>query len=254
MLAHMDFIFRGMRHSGTYVPMHRHRCYELVYYRSGDGTTRLGDLDYRYEPGTYTVIPPGMPHDERRLSPTDVIFVGFTLAGRDVPALQPGLYQESQDAPILGLLLGMEAEMHEKRDYYAHKLNLRISEILIEHMRFAAPGTASPPDDHLQYARAFMDEHFHHKIAVDELAAMAGYSYHHFRHLFKKKFGVSPIRYVLDKRLEKARSLLRHTELPITSIAMECGFASDAQFCMLFKRELGETPRAFRLNGFRSTL
>ncbi|MEF3304678.1 AraC family transcriptional regulator [Paenibacillus sp. GYB003] len=254
MLAQTDFIFHAMRPADTYMPMHRHRCYELVYYMAGTGVTRLDDLEYRYEPNTYTVIPPGMPHDERRLADTDVLFIGFSLVSRDMPSLQHGLFQDSDPASILGLLLGMKAEMHEKHAFYAQKLNLRMSEILIEHARSVAPGQPGRPDDNLLYARTFIDENFNQKIAVEDLAAMAGYSYHHFRHLFKKKFGVSPIRYLIDKRLEKARSLLRFTELPVSSVASECGFSNDAQFCTIFKRELGETPRAFRNNEFRRSL
>jgi AraC family transcriptional activator of pobA len=254
MLAHMDFIFHGLRPVQTYMPIHRHRCYELVYYVTGAGLTRLDDVEYRYEPNTYTVIPPGMPHDERRTLDTDVIFIGFSLASRELPPLQQGLFQDSSASPILGLLQNMRTEMQEKHVFFAQKLNMRISEIIIEHLRSVTTGESSRPDDNLLYARTFMDENYNQKISVEELADMAGYSYHHFRHLFKKKFGVSPIHYLMERRLEKARGLLRYTELSITSIAMECGFSNDAQFCTIFKREIGETPRSFRQNGYRSTL
>jgi AraC family transcriptional activator of pobA len=106
----------------------------------------------------------------------------------------------------------------------------------------------------LLYTRTFIDENFNQKIAIEDLADIAGYSYHHYRHLFKKKFGVSPIRYLMDKRMEKARSMLRCTDLSITTIAMQCGFSNDAQFCTLFKREIGETPRSYRMNGYSNSL
>ncbi|WP_158606785.1 helix-turn-helix domain-containing protein [Paenibacillus ginsengarvi] len=252
MLAQMDFIFHAMREARSYMPMHRHRCYELVYYREGTGSTRLHELEYRYEPNTYTVIPPGMMHDERRFCDTDVVFIGFSQLGRDMPVLTHGLFQDAPSSPILRLLLDIKTEMQEKKAYYGQKLNLRLSEMLIEHARSVSPVLADQTDDNLLYARTFMDENLGQKIAVEDLAALAGYSYDHFRHLFKKKFGVSPIQYLIDKRLEKARSLLRHTSLPVTSVALECGFSSDAQFCTMFKRELGETPRAFRQNSYRS--
>lgn len=248
MLAQTDFLFRAVRPSGTYMPMHRHNCCELVYYITGTGLTCLEHLEYRYAPNTYTIIPSGMPHDERRREETDVLFVGFSLTSRDLSALQPGLFRDATGSPVLGLLLDMKEELHEKRAYYAEKLNMKISEALIRHMRLSASGAVERPDDSLLYARSFMDEHFCQKISIEDLAAMVGYSYHHFRHLFKHKFGVSPIRYLIDQRLDKARGLLRHTELPVTSVALECGFSNDAQFCTIFKRETGETPLAFRRN------
>lgn len=254
MFAQMDFIFHGIRYADSYTPIHRHRCYELVYYVSGAGSTRLGEVDFRYEPNTYTLIPPDMPHDERRTEETEVIFVGFSTESRELPPLQQGLFQDQPDNPILGLLHDMKGEMQEKNVYFAQKLNLRASEIVIEHLRSSTTGESNRPDDNLLYTRTFMDENLNQKITVEELADMAGYSYHHFRHLFKKKFGVSPVHYLMSKRLEKARSLLRYTELSITSVAMECGFSNDAQFCTIFKREIGETPRSFRQHWYRSTL
>lgn len=254
MLVQTDFLFRALRPARTSVSMHRHRCYELVYYVSGTGSTRLDDVEYRYEPNTYTLIPPGLLHDEKRSDQTDVICIGFSLASRELPSLQQGLFQDSASSPILGMLLGMKTELQEKHDYYAQKLNLRISEIVIDHLRSVTSGSSSGPEDNLLYTRTYIDENFNQKIAVEDLADIAGYSYHHYRHLFKKKFGVSPIRYLLNKRLEKARSLLRYTDMPISAIAIQCGFSNDAQFCTLFKREIGETPRSFRQNGYSNTL
>ncbi|GAA3409649.1 helix-turn-helix domain-containing protein [Paenibacillus hodogayensis] len=254
MLAQTDFLFHALRLGDTYMPLHRHRCFELVYYIGGAGLTRLQELEYRYEPNTYTIIPPGMPHDERRTEDTEVLFIGFSLTSRDMPALQHGLFQDGPRSPVLALLLSMKAEMQEKNAFYAQKLNMRISEALIEHSRSVAPAQSGHPGNHLLYAKTFMDENCGQKIAVEDLADMVGYSYDHFRHLFKQKFGMSPIRYLLDKRLEKARSLLRYTELPVTAVALECGFSNDAQFCTLFRREIGETPLSYRRNEYRSTL
>ncbi|MDF2721162.1 MAG: AraC family transcriptional regulator [Paenibacillus sp.] len=253
MLAQTDFLFHAMRPADTYVPMHRHRCYELVYYIAGSGSTRLSDTEYRYEPNTYTIIPPGMPHDERRLDQTDVIWIGFNLPGGDWPKLAQGLFRDTA-ASILSALLSMKTELQEKQNYYAQKLNLRVSDIVFDHLRTVSPGGSSGTNDNLLYTRTFIDENFNQKIAIEDLADIAGYSYHHYRHLFKKKFGVSPIRYLMDKRMEKARSMLRCTDLSITTIAMQCGFSNDAQFCTLFKREIGETPRSYRMNGYSNSL
>ncbi|MNG21073.1 Exoenzyme S synthesis regulatory protein ExsA [compost metagenome] len=77
---------------------------------------------------------------------------------------------------------------------------------------------------------------------------MADYSYDRFRHLFKQTYGVSPGEYILNKRIKHAIELLLHTHISITSIAMECGFSTDAQFCTLFKREIGESPRSYRIH------
>jgi AraC-like DNA-binding protein len=256
MIAQTDFIFRSSLPQHSYMPIHRHRCYELVYYVSGAGLTRLDHVEYCYEPNTYTIIPPGIPHDERRNLNTEVIFVGFNLERKELPPLQSGLFRDSPELPILALLQNMRGEMQEKITFFTQKLDLKISELLIEHLRSFRSGESDglTGTENMLYVRTFMDENFNQKISIEELAEMAGYSYDHFRHLFKKKFGVSPIKYLLEKRLETARNLLRYSTLSVTAIAMECGFSNDAQFSMIFKREIGETPSDFRRNGYRSML
>lgn len=160
MLAQMDFIFHGIRKINTYMPMHQHYCYELVYYVTGTGLTRLHEVEYRYEPGTYTIIPPGMLHDERRIEDTDVLFIGFSMASNELPPLQQGLFHDSSASPVLHLLLEMETEMQKKDKYFAQKLNLLTSEIIIEHLRTVEVGESHRPDDNLMYVRTFMDENF----------------------------------------------------------------------------------------------
>jgi AraC family transcriptional activator of pobA len=93
-----------------------------------------------------------------------------------------------------------------------------------------------------------MNEHYRHKLSVATLSEMSGYSYDRFRHLFKERFGSSPLRYLLLKRLDYAKSLLQHTQMHISEVSAAAGFVNDAQFCNMFKREVGLTPRAFRLS------
>ncbi|WP_308637997.1 AraC family transcriptional regulator [Paenibacillus silvisoli] len=248
MLAQMDFLFQATRPALSYMPMHEHTCYELVFYRSGKGVTRFNGAEYGYKPGTYAIVAAGTLHDERRTEDTDVIFVGFRLLRKE-PKLTEGLYEENPASPILPILLSMVEEMQEQRAYYADQLNAYISAVVIAHLRSSSAGSVSGESvDHLLYARTFIDENCNQKITIEELAEMVGYSYHHFRHLFKKKFGLSPIAYLLHKRIQRAEHLLLHTALPVTSVAMDCGFSNDAQFCTLFKREKGESPRAFRMS------
>lgn len=245
MHAQMDFLFQTVRPANSYMPMHAHTCCELVYYNLGAGSTCIEDGSHAYGPGTYAIMAAGTLHDERRLEDTDVVCVGFRLTGIDA-RLQEGLFEDASDKPIQQLLRTMLAEMQEQRPYYADKLNYLLSMIVIEHRRNADVNAFKESADHLHYARAFIDENFNQKITVEELAEMVGYSYHHFRHLFKTKFGRSPIAYLLNKRIQRASHLLLHSTLSVTAIAEECGFSNDAQFSTLFKRETGEPPRLFR--------
>ena len=206
MHAQMDFLFQSVRPAGSYMPMHAHTCCELVYYGAGSGTTCVREAVNAYKPGTYAILAAGSMHDERRLAETNVICVGFRLTGVETELLE-GVHEDEADRPMEKLLHAMLQEMQEQRPYYPEKSNYLLGMIVIEHRRSVQVGAYRDTADHLVYARAFIDENYNQKISVEDLAGMAGYSYHHFRHLFKAKFGRSPIAYLLNKRIQRASHL-----------------------------------------------
>jgi AraC family transcriptional regulator len=75
---------------------------------------------------------------------------------------------------------------------------------------------------------------------------MCGLSPSHFIRAFKITFGVTPMRYVLEQRLERGRHLLTHSTLDVTAIAITCGFAHPQHFATRFKAQTGLTPTQYR--------
>ncbi|WNR42739.1 helix-turn-helix domain-containing protein [Paenibacillus roseipurpureus] len=248
MNGQFSFLLQTTREQHACIAPHQHQCYELVYYREGLGTTRVGDVTYQFHDSTFTVIKPHTRHDERHEFDTNVICIGFQM-NAGTYALREGLYLDQLDSPILPLLQAMRMEMQHKRSYYAAKLNHLVGELIIELLRYDTFSSTNPTIDKLIYAKNYIDENVSHPISVETLAELVGYSYDRFRHLFKETYGLSPMNYVMSKRFEIAKRLLLQTNLSISAVGGESGFANDAQFCSLFKKEMGMTPRHFRLSG-----
>lgn len=93
---------------------------------------------------------------------------------------------------------------------------------------------------------AFIEEHLGSDIGIATLAALAGYSPDHFARLFKQSFGLSPYQFILQRRVERAKALLRDRSHSIAEVAISCGFASQAHFHTTFKARTGVTPGAYR--------
>jgi AraC family transcriptional regulator len=93
---------------------------------------------------------------------------------------------------------------------------------------------------------AFIEEHLGSDIGIGTLAALAGYSPDHFARLFKRSFGLSPYQFILQRRVERAKALLRGRSHSIAEVAMLCGFASQAHFHTTFKARTGITPGMYR--------
>lgn len=99
--------------------------------------------------------------------------------------------------------------------------------------------------DVLKLADARLDE----PLSLDHLAAAAGVSRYHFCRVFKAKTGLSPHRYVMAMRIERATRLLTSSCLSLAEIAYTCGFSSQAHMTDLFRKHAGLTPGLVRKMG-----
>ncbi len=91
-----------------------------------------------------------------------------------------------------------------------------------------------------------MDAASHEEWPVERLAKVSGVSEAHFARSFKEAFGLPPHRYLLTRRIERAKTLLRESELSITDIAFQTGWASLGTFGRTFRDVTGESPGELR--------
>jgi AraC-like DNA-binding protein len=95
-------------------------------------------------------------------------------------------------------------------------------------------------------ARDRIDAASHEEWPVDRLARVSGVSEAHFARSFKDAFGVPPHRYLLTRRIERAKAMLRDTDDPITDIAFQTGWSSLGTFGRIFRDITGESPSQLR--------
>ena len=95
-------------------------------------------------------------------------------------------------------------------------------------------------------AKDRMDAASHEEWPVHRLAGVSGVSEAHFARSFKQAFGLPPHRYLLTRRVERAKTLLRDTDLPIIEIAFQTGWASLGTFGRTFRDITGDSPSEHR--------
>jgi AraC family transcriptional regulator len=83
-------------------------------------------------------------------------------------------------------------------------------------------------------------------ISIKELAHVVQLSPSHFARMFKTSFGVTPYRFVMQERIDQARTMLKNRELSASQIAMAFGFASQSHFVKVFRQFTGVTPKQYR--------
>ena len=98
----------------------------------------------------------------------------------------------------------------------------------------------------LKRVLAHIDDHLAEEITVADLAEVACLSVFHFARAFAATTGVSPLRYVGQRRLEVAKAMMATGEPSLSEIAFDCRFSSQSSFTRAFRRVTGITPAEYR--------
>lgn len=230
---------------------------EIVWRRSGAdrlaGTTRSG---------TITIIPQGHEGRWDIAGPIGVSHVFLSherllacaeqlSGGRPLELLGRVGFEDSVAARVMEML-GRDAAAASDpaaRLFVEQATDLLITQLVRGHSSF---GVIEPPprrglaDWQLRKVTGHMREHLDEPIGLDELAALAGLSRFHFCTAFRQATGTTPHAWLVNLRIERARQLLGHPELPVTEVALAVGYETPSSFAAAFRKITGMTPSAYR--------
>ena len=99
---------------------------------------------------------------------------------------------------------------------------------------------------HLRRARDLMDREYTSPLKVSAIASAALMSTAHFSRQFRAAYGETPYSYLMTRRIERAKALLRSGDLSVTEVCMAVGCMSLGSFSARFTELVGETPSAYR--------
>ena len=103
----------------------------------------------------------------------------------------------------------------------------------------------------LRRARDLMDREYSRALDVTEVARAALMSTAHFSRQFRATYGETPYSYLMTRRIERAKALLREDDLSVTEVCLEVGCTSLGSFSASFTKMVGETPSAYRAHDHR---
>lgn len=95
-------------------------------------------------------------------------------------------------------------------------------------------------------AEHYIEQHFNEIITVKQLAELGNTSVSSFNRVFKKETNLTPIEYLIEVRIEKSKKMLQRKEIPITEIALRCGFSSSSHYSSSFSKVFNITPSEYR--------
>lgn len=241
-LPKFEYLYCYFHNKDTYVKPHYHNRYELTYFCDGNSVSDTNGESYKCFAGNFLIYPRNRPHNESHLSKVKVLCLGFTPAEADAKLQCDKLYSD-HDKSVLKLLEQIQNETINKESDFYFMCSLLTGQLLLGLTRQNdAPYSQNSFSPVLRY----INEQYTSDIDLGYLAKLSGYSYDHFRHAFKKKTGMSPLNYILQKKIDHAKLLLSNSTICIADIATTCGFANISQFSVTFKKLTGQSPSEYR--------
>lgn len=155
---------------------------------------------------------------------------------------------------IFSLFQEIRREFEEERLCYELMVKIKLQTIFAEIIRnydYIDPQKAGKPLSErditqLNTVLHYIDEHLDGDLRLADLADIVHVSPAYFSTLFKRFNGVSPVEYIVRKRVQRAIELIHTTSQNLTEIAMACGFNNGTNFYKAFRRVTGRTPASYR--------
>lgn len=247
---------------------HFHPFTEIFFITNGQGSFHLDNAVVNVKQWDLIIINPNCLHTEKSFNknnPLEYIVLGidnFSLTFKEPSSLvntenTKKLYEivnihKNKDnifAYLNTLIQEIDAKEFDYEIACKSILNLFIIQIVrnIPSLLFL-----EEPQDKLNLEcitiKNYIDSHYSENITLDSLSNLSFVNKFHLVHTFTKQIGVSPINYVINKRIDESRNLLATTNYSIRDISLIVGFSNSSYFSQMFKKITGVSPKNYRLD------
>ena len=235
---------------------HTHNHLELFYIVGGKGQFLIQDQLYPVNANNLVVINPNVSHTEVSLNAQPLEYIvlgieGIELQTSDTSNGQFSILDHFESVEISGCLRNILRETELKNTGYEDVCQAYMEILIIRLMRnivLAIPSEPQAISTNRQCAavRRYIDMHFKEALTLEQLAEECHMNKFYLSHAFKREYGVSPINYMISRRIEESKYLLAETDLSLSQIAQLLGFSSLSYFSQVFHRTQAISPKEYR--------
>ncbi len=239
---------------------HSHNFAEILYVTSGSGKAIIEGREYKLRQGDIIVINANTIHKEisNAKDTLNLVFLAIdNFSYGDLPInhliskdLLPVISGKSYSYKIESYFSDLLAETSTQIELSAYMVKNLVGALLALIVRLYI----SLGDDEHRYnqdcdsIKNYIDQNYTKPITLDSLSEQVYLSKYYLSHIFKTQTGTSPIKYMINKRIDKAANLLTSTDLTIKDIATCVGYDDPVYFSQMFKKIKGISPASFRAN------
>lgn len=230
---------------------HTHSFSEIFYVSGGRGRFLSEGKALPLQKNALVIVNPYVEHVEASQDeePLEYIVLGiegleFTGAGSNV------LYIPSCDQPIgktiRNLLDEAQSTAFGHKNICQHLLSILLILILRQKEMNGSITAARDVQAFCAVVKSYIDTHYKEAITLDTLADVVRQNKFYLVHAFTKAYNLSPIKYLMKRKMDESKYLLAETDTSVADIGAIVGFSSASHFSQAFKRIVGCTPNAYR--------
>ena len=235
---------------------HTHNHVEIFYIAGGKGQFLIEDKLYPVDTNNLVIINPNVVHTEISLNaqPLEYIVLGIEGIELGIPnstTEQYFIFNRLDSSEVSTCMRNILWEMESKQTGYEDVCQAFMEILLIRLMRstgLPAPAETQIVSDNRQCVavRRYIDNNYKYPLTLEQLAAEAHMNKYYLSHVFKREYGVSPINYMISRRIDESKHLLEETDLSASQIAQMLGFSSSSYFSQAFRRAENISPTDYR--------
>ncbi len=223
--------------------LHSHREAEILFFTEGKGVFHTEQRDYRFKAGRAIIVPAGMKH----ISKSEEEFNSITV--RDI-----GNKRIMTETPIV-LKDNEEGEgraLAEMLIRYRHVKSPFVAALVDAYIRFWLQRAELPDATEAvlnEVYQTLLEKATEQNLDLHAVLTAGGYTEDYIRALFKKRYGMPPLKFLAKLRIEYACFLMdTYKELSLSEIAEQCGYDDYVYFSKTFKVHVGMSPREYLKN------
>lgn len=253
--ARLLYVTASVYDSDWHSVVHSHAFSELFFVTGGSGKFMYNGQTTPLRANDLLIINPYVNHTEfsQQEDPLEYIVLGIDGLRFSTPGGEehtPAIYR-LKSAPAIGTYIRqLFCEAKEQALGYESVCKFLLDIILTLILRQQELRIAITSSPHIQPfcagVKAHIDAHFKDNIDLDTLALIAKQNKYYLAHAFSQAYGISPMRYLMKRRIDESMYLLASTSMPVYDISDIIGFSSPSHFSQAFKRMTGCTPNAYR--------
>ena len=243
----MDFLVMSQNKKFYDYPMHDHEFWEILLNIEGSGTAIIDKQKYDFCPGTIFCIRPGIRHSKKAedgFIDGSILLSDFCFKSEKENVL---VFQDDARHSFYSLFrLAYEYPLNQATDIYAERFLRSILDAMQNLLCHWKDSTYKNPEV-LRVKKILSDHVSDIHFSLNDVIGSTSYSPNHFRKLFKEQCGCSPLQYLNQLKVQKAKQqILQHkTIMTINEIAHSCGFEDPYYFSRVFKKISGLSPMQY---------